>query len=65
MHILSLGVLRGFPFVFKFSSFNDSIFSVLFLLLMCFSYFYILSDLGQFFSFLGFFFRNNCDASDE
>ena len=31
------GVLRGFHFVFKFSNFNYPIFSVFFLLLVCFS----------------------------
>ena len=45
------GVLGGFPFVFKFPSFNYPIFSVFFLLLVCFSYFYMFSVFRFFFHF--------------
>ena len=43
MHVLSLKVLGGFPFVIKFSNFNYPIFIIFFLLLVCFSYFYMFS----------------------
>ena len=53
MHILSLGVLGEFLFVFKSSSFNYPIFSVFFLLLVCFRYFYMFSIFRLIFSILG------------
>ena len=51
--MLSLGVFGGFPFVFKFSNFNYPIFSVFFLVLVCFSYFYMFSVFRLIFSILG------------
>ena len=56
MHVLILGVLGGFPFVFKLSNFNYPIFSVLFLLLVCFGYFYMFSVFRLIFFILRLFF---------
>ena len=56
MHVLSLVVLGGIPFVFKFSNFNYPISSVFFLLLECFGYFYMFSVFRLIFFIFRFFF---------